>query len=538
VWITVGVSRRLLVVVRTVTTLTRLLDVLALTAGDRRIQTVFTHDAGRRSALAAGVREAVDDLGVLFLPWEEATGTRFDLALAASENDELADLQAPVLLLPHGAGYQKFYPGASAVAGLDADRLVVGGRVVPAAIAVSHPSDVVRLAELCPPAASRGVVVGDPALARMQGSQFRSSDFRAGFGGRDKCVVVVASTFGPDSVLGRLPDLPERLVAGLPADEYRVLVVLHPGVWAAHGPWQVRAWLSQAVTYGVQVVTPQEGWQAALLAASVVISDHGSMGLYATALGKPVVLAGRGSAVTVPGSAAAVLADAAPVWDAAADPRQQLETVIRGHSPTVRQQVTDLLVDPSMDADGTARRLRELVYGLLDLAEPAIPAAFAPVAVPVMPLSPVPAWVVGATLLPDGVRIERYPDLGAGPPHAGLAYRHLVADACTAGLAQMDAAAIVVTDHNTAGSVRRWLEQAPEQLAFWPQATVLATAVDQWSCAIWTAVGQLILTVDDPIDPVLLASLAYVRLATGGHVPERDRLYLGDRAIVVAAVAG
>jgi hypothetical protein len=521
-----------------VTTLTRLLDVLALTAGDRRIQTVFTHDEEHRSALAAGVQEALDDLGASFLPWRAATGTRFDVALAASENDELAELQAPVLLLPHGAGYQKFYPGASAVAGLDADRLVMGGRVVPAAIGVSHPSDLVRLRELCPPAASIGVVVGDPALARMQGSQFRSGDLRAGFGGRDKCVVVVASTYGPDSVLGRLPDLPERLVASLPADEYRVLVALHPGVWAAHGPWQVRAWLASAVAYGVQVVTPREGWQAALLAASVVISDHGSMGVYAAALGKPVVLAGRGSAVTVPGSAASVLAVVAPIWDAAADPRRQLETVIREHRPAVRQEVMDVLVDPSLDAGGTARRLREVVYQLLGLAEPAMPAAFAPVAVPALPSSSAPAWVAGARLRPDGIGVERYPDLSAGPAHTGLAYRHLVADARTASLAQMNAAAVVVTDYRAAGSVRRWREQASEQLAFWPQATVLAGPVDQWSCAIRTAQGQVMLTVEEPVDPVLLASLAYVRLVTGGQVPARDRLFLGDRAIEVAAVVG
>lgn len=52
-WRTVSTIRRQLVVVRTLTTLSRLLDVLSLTAGDRRIQTFFTHDVQRRSALAA-----------------------------------------------------------------------------------------------------------------------------------------------------------------------------------------------------------------------------------------------------------------------------------------------------------------------------------------------------------------------------------------------------------------------------------------------------------------------------------------------------
>ncbi|MET0492273.1 MAG: hypothetical protein ABW000_03985 [Actinoplanes sp.] len=536
--LTVGVSRRLLVVVRTVTTLSRLLDVLSLTAGDRRIQTVFTHDTQRRSTLAAGVEEALADLGALILPWEEATGSRFDLALAASENDRLADLDAPVLLLPHGAGYQKFYPNTSVVSGLNADRLVVDGRVVPAAIALPHPSHLARLRQSCPEAAPYGVVVGDPALARMRSSQFRTPYLRSAIGGRDKHVVVLASTYGPESVLGRLPDLPEILVANLPGDEYQVVVVLHPGVWAAHGPWQVRAWLSQAVAYGVRVVPPQEGWQAALLAASVVISDHGSLALYAAVLGKPVLLAGRGSSVTVPGSAAAVLAATVPGWDPAADPREQLDAAIRGYDPTVQEQVTDRLVDPEARAGDPAHQLRALIYRLLNLAEPPAPAAFAPVPAPPPQACAVPAWAVGAEVRPDGIRIERYPDLGTGRPHDGLSHRHLVSDERSASLTQLGSAAVVVTDFRGAGLARRWIDQAPARLRPWPQATMLAAVVDQRSCLLWTDAGAYRLTADDPIDPVLLASLAYVRLTTTGRLLPQDRLYLADRSIAVEAAAG
>jgi hypothetical protein len=534
-WLTVGTSRRQLVVVRTLTTLSRLLDVLSLTGGDHRVQTVFTHDVRNRSALAAGVAEALRDLGVSFLPWDEATGERFDLAVAASENDALADLDAPVLLVPHGAGHQKFYPDTSVVSGLNPGRLVVDGRVVPAAIALPHRSDLRRLLQTCPAAAPYGVVVGDPALARMRGSWFRAKFLQAAFGARDKCVVVVASTFGPDSVLGRFPDLPERLVTGLPADEYQVVVVLHPGVWAAHGPWQVRAWMSRAAAYGVTIVAPHEGWQAALLAASVVISDHGSLAVYATALDRPVILAGRGSAVTVPGSAAAALAATAPVWDPDADYRGQLEAAIGAHTPAVRDLVVDLFVDPEADC---AARLRTLVYRLLRLAEPAAPASFGPVPAPAIGGGAVPAWVAGARAWSGGVRIERYPDLGTGDPHDGLPGRHLVADLRTADLASVGSAAVVVSDLGAAGSMRRWAERAPLELRRWPQATMLATAVDDTSCAVWTRDGLLMLRADDLIDPIVLASLAYVRLAGAGRVPAEDRLYLGDRVIVVAAAAG
>ncbi|MEU7587077.1 hypothetical protein AB0A95_12315 [Micromonospora sp. NPDC049230] len=522
---------------RTLTTLSRLRDVVSLTAGDQRIQTVFTHDTGRRSMLAAGVEEALVELGAPLLPWSEAVGVRFDLAVAASENDGLADLDAPVLLLPHGAGHQKFYPDTSIVSGLSPDRLMVDGRVVPAAIALPHAAHLRRLAQECRPAASRGVVVGDPALSRMRGSQFRSRYLRVGFGGRDKRLVVVASTFGPDAAFARLPELPARLVADLPADEYQVVVLLHPGVWAAHGPWQVRAWLAQAAAYGLQVVPPHEGWQAALLASSVVITDHGSLGVYAAALDKPVMLVGRGSTVTVPGSAAAKLAAIAPSWDVARPPQAQVDEVIDRHVPGAYASVTELLAQPDADGEGSAQRLRRLLYGLLRLDEPPEPAMFAPVLAPTATRRPMPAVVVGAVIETDGVRIERYPDLGHGSPREGLTHRHLVADIRTASLPQLAAATVLVDDYRVAGSLRRWADQAAAELARWPQAHALAAPLDDTSCTVWADGRSALLRADEPLDPVALASLAYVRLTVDGRIPPRDRIYLGPRVIEVQAAA-
>ncbi|MQA07954.1 MAG: hypothetical protein GEU98_05235 [Pseudonocardiaceae bacterium] len=65
------------------------------------------------------------------ISWAQACATRFDLAIAASENDELHRLNAPIMLIPHGFGYQKTYPGRAVIAGMDPDRLVHLGRVVP-----------------------------------------------------------------------------------------------------------------------------------------------------------------------------------------------------------------------------------------------------------------------------------------------------------------------------------------------------------------------------------------------------------------------
>lgn len=525
-----------MVVVRTLTTLDRLRDVLSLTAGDRRIQTFFTHDAQRRSPLAVGVEEGLAALGAPKLSWRTATRSHFDLALAASENDQLADLDAPVLLLPHGAGQQKFYPNTTVVSGLNPGQLVADGRVVPAAIGLAHSTHLDRLARVSPAAAARAVIVGDPSLERMRGSLFRTGQLQSAFGTRDKRLVVLASTFGPDSALGRLPDLPEHLAAGLPLDEYQVVVVLHPGVWAAHGPWQVRGWLSQAAAYGVQVLAPHDGWQAALLAASAVISDHGSLALYAAALDKPLLLVGRGSAVTVPGSAAALLARAAPIWEPGRAPREQIEAAVERHDPGGYESVTALLAAP--EGEDCAARLRRLLYGLLQLAEPGVPPMFSPVLPPAVAEPAVPAVVVGATIQPNGVGIERYPDLGHGEPRHELAYRHLVADLRTATLTQLSAASVVATDDGASWSTQAWRARAAAEFVQWPRATVLAGVVDSTSCAVWARDQVTLLRADEPLDPVVLASLAYVRLTSLGRIPTQDRLRLGCRVIGVTAARG
>jgi hypothetical protein len=526
-WLTIAVERRLLVVVRTVTTLSRLLDVVSLTGDDWRIQTVFTHDSARHPARGAGVEEALRALGVLFMPWPEAAATRFDLAIAASENDELAQLNAPVLL----------YPDSSSVSDLNPERLAVAGRVVPAAITLPHFAHRQRLAQVSPEAAERGVVVGDPALARMSASAFRADHLRAAFGADDKRLVVLASTAGPDSALGRQPDLPERLTAALPLDEYRIAVVLHPGVWAAHGPWQVRSWLSQPAAYGAHLVPPHQGWQAALLAAAAVISDHGSLALYAAALDKPLMLTSRGGPVPAPDSPATALAATAPVWDAAADPRDQLDSAIAGHVAGAHDPAVRMLIEPAASVDGCASRLRTLIYDLLQLAEPVAPAAFAPVEPPHGTARPIPAMVAGGDVGPDGVRIIRYADLGYGRPHDGLAYRHLVADPRTATIAQLGAASIVINDGSPAESMPRWTSRAEAELRRWPQATLVAGALDHSSCAVCTTAGVLVLCAAAPLDPLVLASMAYLRLASGGRILPEDKLHLGDRVIAVTATA-
>jgi hypothetical protein len=236
-WLTIGFERTLLVVARTETALSRLLDVVSLVERDPRVQIVFSTDEANPAVFRAGLDEHLAALRAQVIPWARATCTRFDLAVSASENDNLADLDAPIMLFSHGIGHQKYYPNSDVVAGLDPAKLLPNEIV-----ALSHEE---HRAQLPPPAAARAVVVGDPTLDRLLAGRFRAESYRAALGATGKTFVVLSSTWGPESLLANHPELPERLVAALPVDEFRVALLLHAGVASAHGQWQVRAWLSR-----------------------------------------------------------------------------------------------------------------------------------------------------------------------------------------------------------------------------------------------------------------------------------------------------
>jgi hypothetical protein len=512
----------LLVVARTVTALTRLLDVVALTSPDWRIQTRFTVDTTSPAMFGAGLREHLDALGVQPIPWDEAVKTRYDLILAASENDGFDQLDGPTLLVPHGVGFEKYYPGTRVVAGLDPSRLLAGGEVVPAAIGLSHPRQQALLSRLCPPAATRSRVIGDPTLDRMRASRHHAGEYRRRLGSRTKCLVVAASTWGPESLLGRWPQLPDRLAGTLPADEYQLAVVLHPGVWAEHGPWQVRAWLSRASDAGVRVLGPHQGWQAALVAASCVLADHGSTALYAAALNKPLLLVAGGSRATVTGSDTAELRRVTAGLDGDGDLLGQIQAVLREPSPELPAVS---LPPPGTDA------LRALLYELLALSPPA-PAELPPFPAPEPQSFGLGALIAGATIGPEHVTVVRYPDIRAGVPHDTLDHRHLVADPAAATISQVAAASVL----RLAPVDARWAAEADELLRQWPVATLIAGVLDGDTCRIRSHSQDVLLHAPlaaEGLDPLLLASLAYARLGESSSLRTRERLRVGDRIMPV-----
>ncbi|MFD5627017.1 hypothetical protein [Streptomyces sp. NPDC127072] len=372
-WATRRTRRRVLVVVHTVISGQRILDAIRLLEGDIRVQTFFTQAP---DVFSNGVSEFLDRLGGLVLPWSQAVQTNFDLALAASHGS-LHDLQAPVVVLPHGAGHNKFTPAVHrgrrvaqrGVYGLSRQGLVRDGAVVPEVIVLAHHEELARLGRECPEALPAAEVVGDPCFDRLAVSLPSRALYREALGVRARQkLVLVCSTWGPDSLLGQGWGTLERLVTELPGDEYRIAALLHPHVWNAHGDWQVRSWLAELARSGLILVSPHGDWAGAVVAADHIVGDHGSVSLYGAMTGAPVLMAGRLDADVDPGSPMGELMSFAPRLhgDRPVYPQLKRSSVLRRS-----QQYERVAARITSEPGRFARRMRALLYRKLRLRAPA-----------------------------------------------------------------------------------------------------------------------------------------------------------------------
>jgi hypothetical protein len=322
-----------LVVVPHVVAGTRLLDVLPLFERHRRVQVTFTIPDW--DGTWSGTEEFVRGLGGVVLPWRQAVAERFDLVLAASHRG-VDRVRGPVLVMPHGVGAMKSRTRPWRSHGLAREALVRDGRVVAAAIVVSHDSEVTVLRESCPEAVPAAVVGGDVCLDRMVASLPYRDHYRRALGtGPDRVLITVSSTWTDQSVFGRFPDVYRRLLDEAD-DRHRVAAVLHPNIWAVHGPRQVRAWLADCVRDGLLVIPPEEGWRATMIASDVVLGDHGSTTQYAAAIGRRLALIPFADGLVRDDSPAAELSRRAMVLDFDRALLPQLAVASGGHEPLAR----------------------------------------------------------------------------------------------------------------------------------------------------------------------------------------------------------
>ncbi|GAB3457596.1 hypothetical protein GCM10027570_40310 [Streptomonospora sediminis] len=363
----------------------RLADfVPALLEGDQRLH--IAHAVPAASQFAVSGAEYVRRMGAAALSWERARAQRYDLAIAAHIGD-LDQVRAPVLLLEHGVGHSKLVPrrpgyGPPArrpVSGAAAGALVRYGRVVPAVIGIAHERQRELIAREVPDAAQACAVVGDPAYDRMLASRSLRSAYRRALGvGEHQRLVVLVSTWGRGGLAGSRPELLTELPRELPAD-YVVAAVLHPGVWSAHGPRQVAAWLGEARRAGLRLLAPEGAWQALLVAADAVVGDNSSVTYYAAALGRPVLLAAGEMADIVPGSQIAELYRRARPFRSGEPAADQIGRAIDRADPEHGEALAGLLTSVP---GRSARLIRRQAYSLMGCAEPDRPPALRPLPAP------------------------------------------------------------------------------------------------------------------------------------------------------------
>ncbi|MFB9463558.1 hypothetical protein [Streptomyces cinereospinus] len=535
-WSTFHGERTLVVAARTVTSTVRALETLPpLLRGDSRVTVVFAYDP--TSAFNAGVLELLHAAGCRVMPWEQLGHIAPDLILSASENIDVPEGDCPVLVLPHGVGFQKFVPDSRSahdrLSGVVPDSLLETGR---AWLAVSHPAQEEQLLATHPKAAGRTLLVGDPCFDELVGSQPRRKAYREALGvAEHQRLVMVSSTWGPTSLLGRHPALLPRLLSQLPYDDYRVGAIVHPNVWSAHGSWQIHTLQAAALDAGLLLMPAIHAWRPALVAADVLIGDHGSVTLYGAAAGTPLLLAAFGSDA-VPGTAVHDMAALAPRLDTRGNLFQQVEEVVREHTP---QRYAAVAEHAFAEPGHALARLRTALYRLLRLPEPSSPPP-SPLVLPVPdpPASPVTSWEVTTGVTGDSevptVTVRRFPAAvcanDAAHPDSPACFTHLACADDERDHRLTESASVLFRRHPASTSVGalRWIA---DTLAQYPGSLLAASNVHGGCCLIGLRDGRIAeATATGPaIDPGLLAAVVYACLRERGPLDDaRMRLRIGD----------
>ncbi|MFC1415229.1 hypothetical protein [Streptacidiphilus cavernicola] len=408
--------------------------------------------------------------------------------------------------------------------GLSPEWLLEDGRPFVDAMVLSHPEQVERLKAACPEAAEAAVLGGDPCFDRLLAARQYRERFRRAFGVRaGQRLVVLNSTWNPQSLFGDdggdvLPHLLHRLVEELPADEYRIVAVLHPNIWYGHGPGQVRYWLDRAQRAGLTLVDPLEHWRQALIAADAVLGDGGSVTYYAAAAGVPVVLARRSLDLLAPDSPVGRFNRTAPVLDLAQQLAPQLERLITTHRPlTEPAELTTSVPGRS------AELLRSALYDLVGVPEPDRRAQLDPLPLPpwTPPEHTVPLRVATRVTRRGEVQLHRF----AGPMPEGVAGAvHTAVHEDTVDVHTL-ALADVIHRHGRPDDVRLGSPTAwcAEILARWPHCQTAVYVTGPGTCVLRTTEGlSLELSADDApaagAAPAALASAVHAWLAEGRGV--------------------
>ncbi|WP_394617171.1 hypothetical protein JNUCC0626_47475 [Lentzea sp. JNUCC 0626] len=391
---------------------------------------------------------------------------------------------------------------------------------------LSHDEQYARLAEAVPEALDAAVVAGDPCFDRMAVSHPRRRDYRRALGADDDTeVVVVTSTWGPDSLLGRSPALIAQLLAELPGDEYVVAAVLHPNTWYAHGPAQIRLWLADCLRAGLRLIPPAQGWQQAVLAADVVVGDFGAVTGYAACAGRATLLASFPEHQIAEGSAMDELGRTAFWLDPAAALRPQFDAALAQAADNGLAKVRELATSLP---GSSAAVLRKAFYDLMALREPERQALVPPYSARelVPERLPVTAWWVAAEWHDDVAELTRWPaDVDPRddqPPNT--VDRHLVVEQAHPRRDLYGSAAIVLLDH---------LHEAEQAFADRPACDFAITSAE----VVHRDRGVVLRDLSGVDEAAACASAIYRWLSCGRawqELPRTATIRLGTRQLTVS----
>ncbi|GAB3879116.1 hypothetical protein GCM10029964_030940 [Kibdelosporangium lantanae] len=408
--------------------------------------------------------------------------------------------------------------------------LVRRGVKIVTSLVFSHEEQVDRLRALCPEAVPAAVVAGDPCLDRMLASIPLRATYRGAIGVHPgQRLVFVSSTWGPESLYGRMSTIVPRLREQLPLDDFVVAVALHPNAWVAHSEWQIRMWLAACERSEVVVFPGEEGWRAGLIASDVVIGDYGSVTFYGATLGKPVLLAVRPHHMVDPLSPIGNLLTEATTLD----PTQPLLPQVS--EATQSPAVQDIATLATSHPGKSATLLTEEFYRLLDLPQPDPPRTHV---VPLPQTTHRPATATAVNIHFTGTWVAtRYPAELTANGHPLRPGTHLVVttDEPTADLFQLADVIVHPTPDNNA---RTWIQDTLRALP----GAVLATAPTAGRWLVGTRDNTLLeFTSDSEVPPGLWASLVLAWLTEGKPLkdfPSHVRVQLGsERSIARVAAA-
>ncbi|MFF1699229.1 hypothetical protein ACFVXC_37285 [Streptomyces sp. NPDC058257] len=522
-WRTFSGERTLVVAARTLTSTIRVLEVLpALLRDDPRITVVFAHDPG--SAFSDGSLDLLRHYGCRVMPWRQLPDIEADLILSASEHVDLPEGDCPVLVLPHGIGFQKYVPDSRAprdrLSGVVPDALLEAGR---AWMALSHPDQERQLLAAYPKSAGHTLLVGDPCLDELLVSEEYREEYRRSLGVRPgQRLVMVSSTWGTTSLIGQHPTLPAQLLGQLPLDGSRVGLILHPNIWSAHGAWHIRTLQSAALDAGLLLMPPVHDWRPALVAADAVIGDHGSVPLYAAAIGRPVALAAHGSEA-VPGTAGADLARIAPRIEPGVTLSAQIADLLQSHESR-SDQYAAVTARAFAQPGAALARLRQAVYDLIGLPQPPAPAPRPYVLTsPADPSTPVTSWMVRTDLHDSpgqiSISVRRFPSSVAPEPHESKhSFWHLAvrpAEERDRGLTESASVLLAASPIPDRAAAQNWIDT---ELSRRPGGLLAAAATARGTILVGLRTGasvEVTATGTPTTDPALAAAAVYACLRAG-----------------------